>query len=40
VYIYIRIRQFNKTLIKISKKALGTLRDDDEAGYEQQSSKD
>jgi len=40
VYIYIRIRQFNKTLIKISKKASERLRDDDEAGYEQQSSKD
>ncbi|KAB1193363.1 hypothetical protein GJR96_07865 [Haloferax sp. MBLA0076] len=40
LYIYIAIRRFNKGVIKVSKKASETLREEYEAGYEEGSSED
>ena len=40
LYIYIAIRRFNKGIIKVSKKASETLREEYEAGYEEGSSED
>jgi hypothetical protein len=40
LYIYIAIRRFNKGIIKVSKKASETLREEYEAGYEEGNSED
>lgn len=40
LYIYLSIRRFNKNLIKLSKRASRTVRDEYEVGYEDGKSED